>query len=101
MSTDAKAHDASTERNGERAEDDSPRSRLSIGHLEWTINAYALSFAVLLMTPTALGDRFGRRRRFASGWRLGGERARFLIAARRDLTKRRCGLGHIGSPGLS
>ena len=30
--------------------------------LEWTVNAYNLSFAVLLMTGAALGDRFGRRR---------------------------------------
>jgi EmrB/QacA subfamily drug resistance transporter len=39
----------------------------SIGQLEWTVNAYGLSFAVLLMTGAALGDRFGRRRLFASG----------------------------------
>ena len=35
--------------------------------LEWTVNAYGLSFAVLLMTGAALGDRFGRRRMFVSG----------------------------------
>src|SRR5919198_402690 len=39
----------------------------SIGQLEWTVNAYALSFAVLLMTAAAIGDRFGRRRLFAVG----------------------------------
>ena len=39
----------------------------SIGALEWTVNAYNLSFAVLLMTGAALGDRFGRRRLFAAG----------------------------------
>jgi len=39
----------------------------SIDQLEWTVNAYGLSFAVLLMTGTALGDRFGRRRLFAAG----------------------------------
>jgi EmrB/QacA subfamily drug resistance transporter len=44
----------------------------SIGQLEWTINAYTLSFAVLLMTATALGDRFGRRRGFAFGLALFG-----------------------------
>ncbi len=33
----------------------------SIEELEWTVNAYALSFAVLLMTGAALGDRFGPR----------------------------------------
>ncbi|MCW2942167.1 MAG: drug resistance transporter, EmrB/QacA subfamily [Actinomycetia bacterium] len=35
--------------------------------LEWTVNAYSLSFAVLLMTGAALGDRFGRRRMFVGG----------------------------------
>src|SRR5262249_41995420 len=39
----------------------------SVGQLEWTVNAYNLSFAVLLMTAAALGDRFGRRRLFAVG----------------------------------
>src|SRR3954452_4506193 len=39
----------------------------SIAALEWTVNAYSLSFAVLLMTAAALGDRFGRRRLFAAG----------------------------------
>jgi EmrB/QacA subfamily drug resistance transporter len=39
----------------------------SIEELEWTVNAYTLSFAVLLMTGAALGDRFGRRRMFAAG----------------------------------
>src|SRR5881396_3844443 len=42
----------------------------SIGQLEWTVNAYSLSFAVLLMTAAALGDRFGRRRLFATGLAL-------------------------------
>ncbi|HYL70179.1 MAG TPA: DHA2 family efflux MFS transporter permease subunit [Candidatus Dormibacteraeota bacterium] len=35
--------------------------------LEWTVNAYTLSFAVLLLTGAALGDRFGRRRMFIGG----------------------------------
>jgi EmrB/QacA subfamily drug resistance transporter len=39
----------------------------SVGQLEWTVNAYNLSFAVLLMTAAAVGDRFGRRRMFAFG----------------------------------
>src|SRR6266704_3373751 len=39
----------------------------SIEELEWTVNAYTLSFAVLLMTAAALGDRFGRRRLFVTG----------------------------------
>src|SRR5262249_53872203 len=33
----------------------------------WTMNAYNLSFAVLLLTGAALGDRFGRRRLFVAG----------------------------------
>jgi EmrB/QacA subfamily drug resistance transporter len=39
----------------------------SVDQLEWTVNAYGLSFAVLLMTGSALGDRFGRRRLLAGG----------------------------------
>src|SRR5437588_824431 len=38
-----------------------------IGGLEWTVNAYTLTFAVLLLTGAALGDRFGRRRLLAIG----------------------------------
>jgi multidrug resistance protein len=39
----------------------------SLGQLEWTINAFTLSFAGLLMFGSAVGDRFGRRRVFAAG----------------------------------
>jgi EmrB/QacA subfamily drug resistance transporter len=39
----------------------------SIEQLEWTVNAYNLSFAVLLMTAAAVGDRIGRRAMFAAG----------------------------------
>jgi len=39
----------------------------SVGQLEWTVNAYNLSFAVLLITGAALGDRFGRRNLYAAG----------------------------------
>src|SRR4051812_6232182 len=35
--------------------------------LEWTVNAYTLTFAVLLLTGAALGDRFGRRLLFTIG----------------------------------
>src|SRR6195256_1756980 len=38
--------------------------------LEWTVNAYTLVYAVLLLTGAALGDRFGRRRMFAVGLTL-------------------------------
>src|ERR671935_2139865 len=42
----------------------------SLEQLEWTVNAYNLSFAVLLITGAALGDRFGRRRLYATGLAL-------------------------------
>jgi EmrB/QacA subfamily drug resistance transporter len=38
--------------------------------LEWTVNAYILSFAVLLLGGSALGDRFGRRRMLMAGLAL-------------------------------
>jgi EmrB/QacA subfamily drug resistance transporter len=38
--------------------------------LEWTVNAYTLTFAVLLLTASALADRFGRRRFFVIGMAL-------------------------------
>jgi EmrB/QacA subfamily drug resistance transporter len=39
----------------------------SLSSLEWTVNAYNLAFACLLLTGAALGDRFGRRRMFTIG----------------------------------
>jgi EmrB/QacA subfamily drug resistance transporter len=39
----------------------------SIQSLEWTVNAYVLSYAALLLTGAALGDRFGRKRMFMVG----------------------------------
>src|SRR5437868_3957771 len=39
----------------------------SLSGLEWTVNAYTLTFAVLLLTGAALGDRFGRKRLFLIG----------------------------------
>ncbi len=41
--------------------------QVSIGLLQWTVTAYGLSFAGLLMTGAALGDQFGRRRVFSIG----------------------------------
>src|SRR5689334_13001029 len=38
-----------------------------LGGLEWTVNAYTLTFAVLLLPGAALGDRIGRRRALAIG----------------------------------
>ncbi|MFC4856855.1 MFS transporter [Actinophytocola glycyrrhizae] len=42
----------------------------SVEALEWVVNAYNLTFAVLLLTGAALGDRFGRRRVFVAGLAL-------------------------------
>src|SRR3978361_1266655 len=42
----------------------------SVAQLEWTVNAYNLSFAVLIMTAAGLGDRFGRRLLSATGLAL-------------------------------
>jgi EmrB/QacA subfamily drug resistance transporter len=47
--------------------------------LEWTVNAYTLSFAVMLVTGGRLGDLFGRRRMFLLGVSIFGA-ASFLIA---------------------
>ena len=58
----------------------------SVAQLEWTVNAYNLSFAVLLMTTAALGDRFGRKRMFAFG--LGLTRLVAEILRPEDLFRR-------------
>src|SRR5690349_2334538 len=39
----------------------------NLSELEWIVNAYTLTFAVLLLTGAALGDRFGRKRVFVLG----------------------------------
>ncbi len=39
----------------------------SLADLQWMVNAYTLTFAVLLITGAALGDRFGRKRVFLIG----------------------------------
>jgi EmrB/QacA subfamily drug resistance transporter len=41
--------------------------RASLSSLEWTVNAYTLTFAVLLVTGGRLGDILGRRRMFLFG----------------------------------
>ena len=62
----------------------------SIEQLEWTVNAYTLSFAVLLMTGAALGDRFGRRRLFVAGLAIVlGRVGRVRAGAERRLADRR------------
>src|ERR671928_148181 len=51
-----------------------PSIRASLGatiqSLEWTVNAYTLTYAVLLLTGAALGDHFGRKRMFTYGLAL-------------------------------
>jgi EmrB/QacA subfamily drug resistance transporter len=44
--------------------------RASVGTLAWTVSAYTLSFAVLLVTAATLGDRWGRRNLYAGGLAL-------------------------------
>src|SRR3954452_5442466 len=48
-----------------------PRIRVDLGAgiegIEWTVNAYTLTFAVLLLTGAAIGDRIGRRLAFSIG----------------------------------
>src|SRR5918911_929522 len=39
----------------------------TLPQLEWMVNAYTLTFAVLLLTGAALGDRYGRRLLFTIG----------------------------------
>jgi EmrB/QacA subfamily drug resistance transporter len=39
----------------------------SLAGLQWTVNAYTLTFAVLLLTGATLGERYGRRRMFVAG----------------------------------
>jgi EmrB/QacA subfamily drug resistance transporter len=39
----------------------------TLSSLEWTVNAYTLTFAVLLVTGGRVGDIFGRRRMFLFG----------------------------------
>jgi EmrB/QacA subfamily drug resistance transporter len=43
------------------------RLHAGLSGLEWTVNAYTLTFAVLLLSAAAIGERFGRRRVFIIG----------------------------------
>jgi EmrB/QacA subfamily drug resistance transporter len=58
--------------------------RTSISGLEWTINAYTLSFAVLLVTGGRLGDIFGRRRTFLAGVVVFGLSSAFIGFSQSD-----------------
>jgi EmrB/QacA subfamily drug resistance transporter len=80
---------------------------VSVANLEWIVNAYTLSFAVLLIPAAALGDRFGRRRMFVAGLLLfvGASAAcalahtiGWLIAAR---TIQGCGAALVGPLALT
>src|ERR1700722_7538293 len=48
-----------------------PHLGASLSDLEWTINAYNLAFASLMLTAAAVGDRFGRKRVYMAGLALG------------------------------
>ena len=54
--------------------------------LQWTVNAYTLTFAVLLLTGATLGERFGRRRLFTAGLAV-------FTAGRRPLRSRPASAG--------
>ena len=57
----------------------------SISQLGWFVNAYTLTFAALLLTGASLGDRFGRRRVFATG--LAHLHGRLAVGRARDLER--------------
>jgi len=44
----------------------------SVASLQWTVDAYALAFAALMLSAGVLGDRFGARRLFVAGLALFG-----------------------------
>jgi len=52
--------------------------------LEWTVNAYTLSFAVLLVTGGRLGDLFGRRRMFLLGVCIFGSSSLLIALSQSD-----------------
>ena len=58
----------------------------TLAELEWIVNAYTLTFAVLLLTGAALGDRFGRQARCSSSVSRSSPAARRRRARRRTST---------------
>src|ERR671926_1145015 len=56
----------------------------SLSSLEWTVNAYTLTFAVLLVTGGRLGDIFGRRRMFLFGVVVFGLSSAFIGLSQSD-----------------
>jgi MFS family permease len=67
----------------------------SVGQLEWTVNAYNLSFAVLLITGAALGDRYGRRNLYAAGLGL------FVLASAAGALAPNISVDHAARPGAA
>ena len=67
----------------------------TLEELEWTVNAYTLSFAVFLLTGAALGDRLGRRSVFVAGLGI------FTRCVRRCRARTQHGRPHrlAGAPG--
>src|SRR4029077_12292236 len=53
--------------------------------LEWTVNAYTLTFAVTLVTAGRLGDLFGRRRMFLFGVAVFGASSFMIGLAQSDI----------------
>ena len=72
-----------------------------VADLEWTVNAYTLAFAVLMIPASALGDRFGRRRVLLLGVVLftGGSAASALAGSATVLTFSRAVQG-VGAAGI-
>ena len=58
---------------------------VSTSNLEWTINAYTLTFAVLLVTGGRMGDIFGRRRWFLVGVAIFGASSLFIAFSQTDV----------------
>jgi EmrB/QacA subfamily drug resistance transporter len=58
--------------------------RASTSSLEWTVNAYTLTFAVVLVTGGRLGDLFGRRRLFIIGVAIFGASSLMIALSRSD-----------------
>src|SRR5579862_1379044 len=70
----------------------------SLSDLEWTINAYNLAFASLMLTAAALGDRFGRKRVYIRGLR--GRAHRLAGGAGRRRRHRAAALAHPDQRGV-
>ena len=56
----------------------------STSSLEWTVNAYTLTFAVVLVTGGRLGDIYGRRRLFLIGVAIFGSSSLMIALSQSD-----------------